>query len=138
MKSIRKMAIGFLLLSSTLTYSQVSTEEAEHKAARVKCKVKSATLSKAEYIYSNGERVAGTFIKTDKTKYDKMGNVIEEISYNPRGTIDSWTVYELDKKGNSVKTYYKNADGTVDYFTTTQNEYDCNPPFFRTVFITTN
>jgi len=72
--------------------------------------------SKTQFVheYSNGKFSASGYMSF-VTKYDKSGNILEEISYRASGQISYKRNYEYDSKGNLIE--YQNFDGSRNKIT---------------------
>lgn len=122
---MRKHLILLAFMASCLiSYSQFGKQATESRALRLKTKVKSVTVFKSEYKVIYGKRQAMNEFKFQKMKYNKSGDVIEDISYSERGTIDSWAKYENDKKGNALSVAAYNSDGSLISKGICKNSYD--------------
>jgi len=122
MKNATLILLSLLMLNRA--YPQQSKEEKESKATRAKCKVKSATVYQSDYQNLYGKVTLGQSYKVTKSSYDKSGELIEEIAYNKRGTVESWISYKNDKKGNAEEVTHRGSDGKPTLTKFCVNKYD--------------
>ena len=121
------------MASCLIGYSQFGKQATESRALRSKAKVKSITVFKSEYKIMYGKRQAVNEYKSRKTKYSKSGDLIEDIFYNERGTIDSWVRYENDMKGNTTLIANNNSDGSLASKGICKNDYDSLGKLIKTL-----
>ncbi len=53
-------------------------------------------------------------IKESYTRYDELGNVLEEIEYDAKGVEKKHIIYEYNDDGEKVKETYLNQNGSKD------------------------
>ncbi len=71
-------------------------------------------------------------VKTDFTRFDATGEVVEEIKYKNDGKFDSHFTYEFDSKGNKKKEISFDAKGQKEY--SVDIEYDADGNKFRETY----
>ena len=111
----------FTILTVLLTITQVFAQSKEDAARIAKNKIKSATQSKYEYLYG---KLQPQGKKVQTVKYDKKGNMIEQVDYNERGTIENKQTMKYDSKGTVIELIVYNTDGTVAYKVIQKPTYD--------------
>lgn len=104
--------------------AQEAAEERLEREALAKNKVRSVTVTQADYAIVGGKRQLGEAYKASKRGYDRKGGLVEEIAYSRRGTIESWIKYECDKHGNAEVFRNYKPDGSLDFATQSDNRYD--------------
>lgn len=118
------ICILWLLVYSNSICAQFGKEEKVEREKNAKLKVRIVTTFRSDYGFLNGNWVQGTEYKMNVTQINKAGFVIEEKDYNKRGTIESWTKYQLDKRGNFNAVTNMNSDGSVNSKVKVTNDYD--------------
>ena len=113
------------MAASMLCHSQeFGKEEKENKARLARLKVKCCTVFQSNYQYFYGKQQLGKEFKASSTKLNKAGDIVEDIGYNERGTIESWVKYGRDKNGTYTSVSTHNSSGTVITKATCKNKYD--------------
>ncbi|MBN4049714.1 hypothetical protein JYT36_00640 [Bacteroidales bacterium AH-315-N07] len=95
------LLFGLLLTIPSLSYSQ-------SKKKIKKNQVKSRTEWETSYTRGKETKYKSTF-----RKFDKNGNMIEDILYNPKGNIKRKETFKYDGKDNKIEEIRYNPDGTV-------------------------
>lgn len=113
-----------LFAYSNNSMAQFGKEEKTEREKNVKLKVKTVTTFRSDYGYVYGSWSPLKEYKMNVTKLNKSGFTTEEINFNKRGTIDSWTKYQVDKKGNFEIVTSLNSDGSVNSKVVVANDYD--------------
>ena len=94
--------------------------EVRERERMAKAKVKTQTQWTHEYV--NGKPSAKGY-KSQVTKYNTRGNIIEIINYNEKGKVISVLIYEYDNRGNRVN--YERYKNNREKLEQSQNiEYD--------------
>jgi hypothetical protein len=72
-------------------------------------RIQTTTEYEEDYVKNNGRSVKNSY-----TKFDEMGNVLEEIEYDDYGKEKKHVIYEYDEDDNKIKETYLSPKGTKD------------------------
>ncbi len=104
-----------LLLAIVVVHSQNKNEERKERLRIASSKIKSTTQIAYEYVWdqkTGSKKPSTKGVKISTRVYDLKGNIVEEISYNQFGNVDSKTSYKYDGKGNNIELVVSNSDGS--------------------------
>lgn len=100
--------LSILILIVNYSFSQYTPKKKDIKDNTIQA----MTIWKSKYTYQSGQ-AKETKYKDSYTRYDRQGEIIEEVEYNPDGTIKNKIIYKNDSNGNKIEEIIYNSDGTT-------------------------
>jgi hypothetical protein len=100
---MRRLTLFLVALFCVLSlYGQKKKSIQQHR-------LKAITVYNQDFVDGKGKPIKESF-----TKYDELGNVIEEIEYDDKGEEKKHVVYEYDDEYNRIKETYLNPKGAKE------------------------